>query len=111
MTNPEKKALIQLMMSVCGIIMAMFPFIMPIIPSIAAGSVIGFGAAFPLFSGSLRKAPSLYADTRYSLRDSKAEREMAEELVRRLMPRSSERCSRRAASSCFWGLVARRMVA
>lgn len=64
MTNPAKKALIQLMISVCGIIIAMFPFIIPIIPSIAAGSVIGFGAAFPLFSGSFRKAPSLYADTR-----------------------------------------------
>lgn len=63
-TNPAKKALIQLMISVCGIIIAMFPFIIPIIPSIAAGSVIGFGAALPLFSGSLRKAPSLYADTR-----------------------------------------------
>lgn len=63
-TNPAKKALIQLMISVCGIIIAIFPFIIPIIPSIAAGSVIGFGAALPLFSGSLRKAPSLYADTR-----------------------------------------------
>lgn len=61
MTNPAKKALIQLMINVCGTIIAMFPFIIPIIPSIAAGSVIGFGAAFPRFPGSLRKAPSLYA--------------------------------------------------
>lgn len=61
MTNPAKKALIQLMIKVCGTIIAIFPFIIPIIPSIAAGSVIGFGAAFPLFPGSLRKAPSLYA--------------------------------------------------
>lgn len=91
--------------------MAMFPFIMPIMPSIAAGSVIGFGAAFPLLSGSLRKAPSLNAETMYSLRDSKAEREMADELVRRLTPRRRERCSRRAASSCFLGVVAKRTVA
>lgn len=45
MTKPAKKALIQDMISVCGIIMAMFPFIIPIMPSMAAGSDIGLGAA------------------------------------------------------------------
>lgn len=63
-TKPAKKALIQLMINVCGIIMAMFPFIIPIIPSMAAGSVIGFPAGLPLLSGSFRNAPSLNADTR-----------------------------------------------
>lgn len=63
-TNPEKNALIQPMISVCGTIIAMFPFIIPIIPSIAAGSVIGFGAACPFLSGSLRKVPDSYAVTR-----------------------------------------------
>lgn len=58
-TNPAKNAFIQLIINVCGTIIAIFPFIIPIIPSIAAGSVIGFGAAFPLFPGSLRKVPSL----------------------------------------------------
>jgi len=45
MTKPLKNALIHPIINVCGIIIAMFPFIIPIIPSIAAGSVIGFGAA------------------------------------------------------------------
>lgn len=52
------------MIKVCGIIIAMLPFIIPIMPSIAAGSVIGFAAGLPLASGSLRKVPSLYAETR-----------------------------------------------
>jgi len=43
-TNPLKNALIHPIIKVCGTIIAIFPFIMPIIPSIAAGSVIGFGA-------------------------------------------------------------------
>lgn len=63
-TKPAKKALIQLIINVCGIIMAIFPFIIPIIPSMAAGSVIGFPAGLPLLSGSFRNAPSLNADTR-----------------------------------------------
>ncbi|KAK5633074.1 hypothetical protein RRF57_008788 [Xylaria bambusicola] len=41
-TKPLKKALIQLMIRVFGIIMAMLFFIMPIIPSITLGSVMGF---------------------------------------------------------------------
>lgn len=57
-TNPEKKALIQPIISVCGIIIAMFPFIIPIMPSMAAGSDIGFGLGLPLDSGSARNLPS-----------------------------------------------------
>ena len=65
MTNPAKNALIQPIIRVCGIIIAMFPFIMFIMPSIAAGSVIGFGAAWPRPSGPLlRKLPFLYPFTR-----------------------------------------------
>ena len=63
-TNPAKKALIHPIIKVCGTIIAIFPFIIPIMPSIAAGSVIGFAAGLPLFSGSLRNVPSLYAETR-----------------------------------------------
>ena len=58
-TKPAKNAFIQPIMTVCGIIIIIFPFIIPIMPSIAAGSVIGFAGALPLFSGSLRKMPSL----------------------------------------------------
>ena len=58
-TNPEKKALIHDIIRVCGIIIAIFPFIIPIIASIPAGSVIGFGAPTPRFSGSFKKAPVL----------------------------------------------------
>ena len=94
MTNPAKKALIQPMISVWGIIIAIFPFIMPIIPSMAAGSVIGLPAGLPRFSGSLRNVPSLYAVTRYCLREAKAVGEIAEELERRLIPRRRDRCSR-----------------
>lgn len=57
MTKPLKKALIQLMIKVCGIIIVILPFIMPIIPSIAAGSVIGFAGAPFFLSGSFRYAP------------------------------------------------------
>lgn len=110
-TNPAKKALIQLMIRVCGIIIAMLPFIIPIIPSMAAGSVIGFPAGLPRFSGSLRKTPSLYAETRYALREANEEGDMALALVRRLMPRRRARCSLWAASDCFFGVVASRTVA
>ena len=110
-TKPAKKALIQPMISVCGIIIAMFPFIMPIMPSMAAGSVIGLPAGLPRFSGSLRNVPSLYADTRYCFREAKAAEEMAEEFDRRLIPRRRDRCSRRAGSACFFGVVCSRTVA
>jgi hypothetical protein len=46
------------MINVCGIIIVICPFIMPIMPSIAAGSLIGFGLGFPLSSGSARNFPS-----------------------------------------------------
>ena len=111
MTKPAKKALIQPMISVWGIIIAIFPFIMPIIPSMAAGSVIGLPAGLPRFSGSLRNVPSLYAVTRYCLREAKAVEEIAEELERRLIPRRRDRCSRCTCSSCFFGVVCSRTVA
>ena len=57
MTYPLKKALIQLMMSVLGIIMAMLFFIMLIMPSIWLGSLSGLAGGWPWRSGSLRKAP------------------------------------------------------
>lgn len=68
MTNPEKKAFIHPIINVCGTIMATFPFIMPIMPSIMAGSDIGFGLGLPLASGSARNFPSWYADTIYAFR-------------------------------------------
>ena len=53
-TKPLKNALIQPIIIVCGTIIVMFPFIIPIIPSMAAGSVIGFAGGCPLPSGFLR---------------------------------------------------------
>ena len=92
MTKPAKKALIQLMINVCGIIIAMLPFIMPIMPSIAAGSVMGLGAACPRPSGPLfRKAPFLYALTSWVFLVSKTDEDKtAEALFRRLIPRISD---------------------
>ena len=58
-TKPAKKAFIQPIINVCGTIIATFPFMAPISPSICDGSVIGFGLGFPRASGSARKAPSL----------------------------------------------------
>lgn len=110
-TKPAKKALIQPIISVCGIIIAILPFIMPIIPSMAAGSVIGLPAGLPRLSGSLRNVPSLYADTRYCFREAKAVEDTAEEFERRLIPRRRDRCSRRAGSACFFGVVCSRTVA
>ena len=66
-TKPAKKALIQLMISVCGTIIIMLPFMAPMSPSMAAGSMAGFPpppAAFPSPSGSFRNLPSLKAATR-----------------------------------------------
>lgn len=57
MTYPLKNALIQLMISVLGMIMAMLFFIMPIMPSIWLGSLSGLAGAWPLRSGSLRNSP------------------------------------------------------
>lgn len=58
-TNPLKNALTHPIINVCGIIIAIFPFIIPIMPSIAAGSVIGLLAPFPLALLSFKKFPSL----------------------------------------------------
>jgi len=62
-TNPAKNALIHPIISVCGTIIATLPFIAPIMPSIIAGSPIGFALGFPLASGSARNLPSLNAAT------------------------------------------------
>jgi len=53
-TYPLKNALIQLIISVFGMIMAIWFFIMPIMPSMELGSLIGFGGAWPRRSGSFR---------------------------------------------------------
>lgn len=98
------------MISVCGTIIATLPFIMPIIPSIAAGSDIGFARGAPLFSGSARNNPVLKAPTRYSLRVRKDERGRLEAFVRRLMPRRRERCSRSLGARSGFGGVWRRRV-
>merc|ERR1712230_102640 len=93
MTNPAKNALIQDMMSVCGIIIAILPFI-------AAGSDIGFGAAWPRDSGPpRRKEPFLNESIKYSLRDVKAGVVSAAlALLRRLMARKSDWRSRDSRS-------------
>jgi hypothetical protein len=77
------------MINVCDTIIATLPFIIPIMPSIAAGSVIGFGGGLPRFSGSPRKLPSFAADEKCALRDSKDAEEMEWLFVRRLAPRMS----------------------
>lgn len=97
-TYPEKKALIHPIIRVCGIIIAIFPFIIPIMASIPAGSVIGFAGGWPLLSGSFRNVPFLYAETRYAFRDAKEEGvNTAEALLRRLAPRTRDRRSRDSA--------------
>jgi len=110
-TNPAKNAFIQLMIKVCGIIIIMFPFIIPIIPSIAAGSVIGFPAGLPWLSTSLRKTPPLKLWTIYSRRGINALCSSWAKLVRRLTPRRSDRCSRSAGAARGLGVVANRVVA
>jgi len=94
MTNPEKNALIHPMIKVCGTIIAKFPFIMPIIPSIAAGSDMGFGLGLPLASGSAKNFPSWYADTMYAFLAWKEEGDNTFAFVRRVIPRTSARCCR-----------------
>lgn len=64
MTKPEKKALIQLMIRVWGIIIIIFPFNIPIMASMPAGSDMGFGGAWPRLFGSFRNAPLWNAETR-----------------------------------------------
>ena len=64
-TNPWKKKLIQPMMTICGTIITICVFMPAIIPSMAAGSVSGFGgvlaSASPLGGPSLRYVPSANA--------------------------------------------------
>ena len=56
-TKPWKKKLIQPMMTIWGTIITICVFIWPIIPSMAAGSVSGFGGA--LAGASPFEGPSL----------------------------------------------------
>lgn len=61
-TKPWKKKLIHPMMTICGTIMTICVFMPAIIPSMAFGSVSGFGGvAFssPLGGPSLRNEPSV----------------------------------------------------
>lgn len=64
-TKPWKKKLIQPMMTICGTIITICVFMPAIMPSIAAGSVSGFGGApagASAFGGpSLRYVPSANA--------------------------------------------------
>src|SRR5579859_1365019 len=56
-TKPEKKKLIQAMITVCGINMTILLFIIFIIASIPPGSVKGFAGGAPLFYGSFKYSP------------------------------------------------------
>ncbi len=103
-TKPEKNALIHPMINVCGIIIAMLPFIMPIIPSIAAGSLIGFGLGLPLMSGSAKNLPSWYACTIYAFLAEKTAGDKTLAFWRRLRPRANDRCCRILGRSCFLGV-------
>jgi hypothetical protein len=60
------------MIRLCGTIIATFPFIMPIMPSIIAGSLMGLGLGLFFASGSARNLPSLVPSRKASLRRSKA---------------------------------------
>lgn len=111
MTKPEKNALIHPMIRVCGIIMAMLPFIMPIIPSIAAGSLMGFGLGLPLSSGSAKNLPSWYACTMYAFLAEKAAGESTLAFWRSVRPRASERFCRILGRSCFLGVDCRSVMA
>lgn len=110
-TKPEKKALIQPMINVCGTIIATLPFIIPIMPSIIAGSDMGLGGGFPRPSRSARNEPSLNPDTRYALRVSNAEGDITFAFDRSMTPRNRERCSRIFPRGCFLGAVWSRTVA
>jgi len=54
-----------------GMIMAIWFFIIPISPSMALGSVSGFGGGWLRFSGSLRNAPDSNAVINAPRRDVK----------------------------------------
>lgn len=111
MTKPEKNALIQPMIKVCETIIATFPFIAPIMPSMAFGSVNGFGGGFPLLSGSARNLPSFTASAKAAFLSLKCEADKTDWLFRRLIARISCRCSRTFAGDCFFGALVRRTVA
>jgi len=66
-TKPWKKKLIHPIITICGTIITICVFIPAIMPSMAAGSVIGFGGAdgASLFGGpSLRYFPAVKASER-----------------------------------------------
>ena len=58
------------MIKLCGTIIATWPFIIPIMPSIIAGSLMGFARGFPLASGSARNFPSFTPSAKASFRRS-----------------------------------------
>jgi len=99
------------MMSVCGIIMVICPFIIPIMPSMAAGSDMGLGLGLPLASGSAKNFPSWYADTMNAFLAWNEVGDRTFALVRRLMPRTRARFCRICGSVCFFGAVWRRIMA
>lgn len=99
------------MIIVLGMIMAICPFMAPIMPSMALGSVMGFGGAWPRFSGLLRYAPDSYAAVSTSRRASNDRRESAWKFCRTLMPCTRLRCSRWARCSRALGTFAKRTVA
>src|ERR1700753_3997081 len=101
-TNPEKNALIHPIMRVCETIIATLPFIIPIMPSIMAGSVIGLGGGWPRFSGSARNAPFSASAANFSFRARNAVGDMACAFARKLAPRISDRCSRIFGDGCFF---------
>jgi len=94
MTYPEKNALIQPMIKLCGTIIATLPFIIPIMPSIIAGSLSGFGLPCPLAPKSAKNLPSLIPSMYASFRRSKLALEICWWLLRRFWARMRDRCSR-----------------
>ena len=111
MTKPAKKALIHDMISVCGIIIAMFPFIIDIMFSIPAGSVIGFGAGWPFSDGSARYAPLLRSPVTVVRRERKEEEGSTAYCAERRLVCRRERCSRWRRKPRGLGVLAKRMVA
>lgn len=111
MTKPEKKALIHPIIRDCETIMATLPFIIPIIPSIIAGSDIGLGGGLPRFSGSARKAPFSASAAKRSFLTRNAVGDIADAFPLRLAPRINDLCSRILGIVCFLGADCKRTVA
>lgn len=84
---------------------------MPIMPSMAAGSDMGFAGGWPILSGFFKNAPDWNAEIIYVFRARKDVGEMLLAFVRRLMPRSRDRCSLMVGRSCFFGVEAIKTVA